>query len=329
MQQTAFAAPAEPGIALPRPTLTWVARAAAFALGLVLLVATFAKALDPQSFAEMLQSQGLTFGLPPMAAAVLALAIEGGLGLLLVLGIRRRWSLIAVTLLVVGFVALNCWEWWRAEHGAAPAAGCGCFGNLVQRSPAAAFWQDLAMLVPLLLLSWLALPRGSRALPPRRTAAAVVGIGAIALLAWRAPALPLDDIATRLKPGVELSQLCAGEEPRVCLTDVAPETTSGRSWVALVDLKDAEQWADKLNAFAARDAGTPVIALTDATLEEKTAFTWQWGPTFPVHEAPTPLLRPLYRSLPRSFLVEDGRVLRTVPGLPAAGHPDVPGDSTR
>jgi uncharacterized membrane protein YphA (DoxX/SURF4 family) len=326
MQQTALAAPAEPGIALPRPTLTWVARAAAFALGLVLLVATFAKALDPQSFAEMLQSQGLTFGLPPMAAAVLALAVEGGLGLLLVLGVRRRWSLSAVTLLVVGFVALNGWEWWRAAHGAAPAAGCGCFGNLVQRSPAAAFWQDLAMLVPLLLLSWLALPRGSRALPPRRTAAVAVGIAAIALLAWRAPALPLDDLATRLKPGVELSQLCAGEEPRVCLTDVAPEAASGRAWVVLVDLKDAEHWADALNAFAGREGGPPVVALTDATLEEKTAFTWQWGPTFPVHEAPTPLLRPLYRSLPRSFLAEDGRVLRTVPGLPAA---DVPGDSKR
>jgi len=328
MQQTAFAAPAEPGIALPRPTLTWVARAAAFALGLVLLVATFAKALDPRSFAEMLQNQGLTFGLPPMVAAVLALAVEGGLGLLLVLGIRRRWSLAAVTLLVIGFVTLNGWEWWRAAHGAPPAAGCGCFGNLVQRSPAAAFWQDLAMLVPLLLLSWLALPRDSRALPPRRTAAAVVGIAAIAMLAWRAPELPLDDVATRLKPGVELSQLCAGKEPRVCLDDVLPDAASGRAWVVLVDLEQGEHWADALNAFAAGQS-TPVMALASATPEEKTAFTWQWGPTFPVHEADAVLLRPLYRTLPRSFLVEDGRVLRTVPGLPADGHPDVPGDSTR
>ncbi|HXT21772.1 MAG TPA: MauE/DoxX family redox-associated membrane protein, partial [Thermoanaerobaculia bacterium] len=284
--------------------------------------------LDPRAFAEMLQDQGLTFGLPPMAAAVLALAIEGGLGLLLVLGIRRRWSLAAVTLLVIGFVTLNGWEWWRAAHGAPPAAGCGCFGNLVQRSPAAAFWQDLAMLVPLLLLSWLALPRDSRALPPRRTAAAVVGIAAIAMLAWRAPELPLDDVATRLKPGVELSQLCAGKEPRVCLDDVLPDAASGRAWVVLVDLEQGEHWADALNAFAAGQS-TPVMALASATPEEKTAFTWQWGPTFPVHEADAVLLRPLYRTLPRSFLVEDGRVLRTVPGLPAAGHPDVPGDSTQ
>ena len=326
MQQTAFAAPAEPGIALPRPTLTWVARAAAFALGAVLLVATVAKAIDPQSFAEHLQAEGLTLGLPAMVAALLALAVEGGLGLLLVLGVRRRWSLGAVTLLVVGFVALNGWDWWRAAHGAAPAAGCGCFGNLVQRTPAAAFWQDLSLLVPLLGLSWLALPRDSRAVPPRRIAAAVVGVAAVALLAWRAPALPLDDVATRLKPGSELARVCAGAEHPVCLTDVAPETASGRAWVVLVDLEDAAKWSDALNAFAAQPGNPPVVALTAATPEEKTAFTWQWGPSFPVHEAPPGLLRPLYRTLPRSFLSEDGRVLRTVPGLPAA---DVPGDPTR
>jgi hypothetical protein len=156
-----------------------------------------------------------------------------------------------------------------------------------------------------------------------------VGIAAIALLAWRAPALPLDDVATRLKPGVELSQLCAGEEPRVCLPDLAPEMVTGRVWVVLVDLEDAEHWVDGLNAFAAREGSPPVVALANATLEEKTAFTWQWGPTFSLHQGEPALLRPLYRTLPRSFLAEDGRVLRTVPGLPAAGHPDVPGDSTR
>src|SRR5687768_14133115 len=123
MQETVLSAPAEAAaqaaIALPRPALAWVGRAAAFALGLVLLVATLAKAIDPQSFAELLQAEGLTFGLPPMAAAVLVLAVEGGLGLLLVLGVRRRWSLAVVSMLVVGFVALNGRSWWRAVHGTA------------------------------------------------------------------------------------------------------------------------------------------------------------------------------------------------------------------
>ncbi len=331
MQETVLSAPAEApaeaAIALPRPTLAWVGRAAAFALGLVLLVATLAKAIDPQSFAELLQAEGLTFGLPPMVAAVLVLAVEGGLGLLLVLGVRRRWSLAAVSVLVVGFVALNGRSWWRAVHGTADEASCGCFGNLVQRTPAAAFWQDLALLLPLLLLAWLALPREAPALPRLRTALAAVGTVAIALLAWRAPSLPLDDVATRLRPGVELASVCAGVNPRICLTDVVPDAASGRAWVVLVDLKDASQWADALNRLATTDGQPSVVVLTNATPQEKAAFTWQWGPSFPVHEAPPALLRPLYRRLPRSFLSEDGRVLRTVPGLPPAAA--LPGDSPR
>jgi len=36
-----------------------------------------------------------------------------------------------------------------------------------------------------------------------------------------------------------------------------------------------------------------------------------------LHEIPVALLRPLYRTLPRTFFVEEGRVTRTYPGLPA------------
>src|SRR4051794_40213850 len=67
----------------------WVGRAAAFALGVILLVATAAKAMDPAAFAEMLRSDHLTFGLPAMLVALLALGVEAAVGLALVLGIRR------------------------------------------------------------------------------------------------------------------------------------------------------------------------------------------------------------------------------------------------
>jgi len=337
MQETALRAPAEAGIrdhvqpGLPRPALVWVGRAAAFVLGLVLLVATVAKALDPAGFAELMQAKGLTFGLSPLAAALVALALEGGIGLLLVLGVRRRWTLIAASVLVAGFVALNGWVWWQAAHGAEPDAGCGCFGNLVQRSPAAAFWQDLALLLPLLLLSWVALRREAPAFPRGRVALAALATVALVLFAWRAPALPLDDMATRLRPGVELAKVCAGAEHPVCLTDVAPELANGRTWVVLVDLKTADAWADALNGYSEREGQSPLVALTAATGDDKTAFTWRWGPSYPVHEAPAALLRPLYRSLPRSFLSEDGRVLRTVSGLPpgALDAASDRGDSTR
>ena len=83
-------------------------------------------------------------------------AVEVGLGVALLLDLRRRSVLVPATLLVALFVFLTARTYWRATHGglsAADAASCGCFGNLVERTPAEAFWQDLLMLVPALALA--------------------------------------------------------------------------------------------------------------------------------------------------------------------------------
>ena len=37
------------------------------------------------------------------------------------------------------------------------AESCGCFGDLITRTPAEAFWQDLVLLLPPLLSPYLAL----------------------------------------------------------------------------------------------------------------------------------------------------------------------------
>ncbi|MEE8369102.1 MAG: hypothetical protein V3S30_12400, partial [Thermoanaerobaculia bacterium] len=47
------------------------------------------------------------------------------------------------------------------------------------------------------------------------------------------------------------------------------------------------------------------------------AFAWTQAPVFEVREAPADLLRPLYRTLPRSFWVTDGAVTATESGLPS------------
>ena len=87
-------------------------------------------------------------------------------GSLLLLGVRRKWVLIPATLLVAFFLSLTGRAWWLAAHGQRDAAeSCGCFGNLVQRTPAQAFWQDLALLVPALLLAWVGRERRPPLLP--------------------------------------------------------------------------------------------------------------------------------------------------------------------
>jgi len=306
---------------------TWLGRAAAFALGVILLVGTAAKAMDPAAFAEMLRSEHLTLGLPPMLVAIVALAIEGSVGLALVLGIRRVWSLGAAAALLAVFLVVTGRAWWVAAHGGSATAGCGCFGNLVERSPAGAFLEDLLLLLPLLLLAFVARDRGPR-LPARRLAVVAVGACAIVLVAWRAPELPLDDWATRVRPGTEVANVCSGSDPRVCLSDVDAGLAHGRTWVVLADLAQPQSFVDPLNALVAGSPDLGVHVLTAAPSAEVKAFTWQWGPSFELHEAPAPLLRPLYRTLPRSFLVADGRVVRTVSGLPP-GASASPGDPSK
>ncbi len=297
----------------------WVGRAGALVLGLVLLVAAAAKAVDPLSFAEQIQLRGLVFGLPAPTFAILAIALEVALGLLLVFGVRRLWVLVPAVLLTAFFVFLTGRDAWRAAHGTlAEDAACGCFGNLVERTPLAAFVQDIFLLVPALAAAWVARDRGGR-FPFERAALALAGTLGAAAFAVAAPGLPLDDYATRLRPGASAAALCAGAgEARVCLDAVVPELASGRHLVLLADLGDQAfgQAVERLNERAAAPGEPSLWVVVAATPEEKNAFFWRYGPTFEIREAPPALLRPLYRRLPRGFLVEDGRVVRTWSGLP-------------
>lgn len=295
----------------------WIGTAAAVLLGLVLLVAAAAKAIDPFAFVRQVQGEGLAAVAPAWLVAAAALAIETGLGLALIVGIRRRGVLIPAGFLIVFFLFLNGRAWWRAAHGLVdPTAGCGCFGNLVDRTPAEAFWQDALLLVPAWSLSWLGRLRGP--LGRVRAWTPLVGVVAVLLFAWRAPELPLDDLATRLRPGVELAGICAGEErQRTCLVDVAPALAEGRDLVIVTSLDTPAFTAavPRLNEWMLA-GGDPVTVVAAADPDAVQQFYWEWGPAFEIIQAPESLLAPLYRRLPRSFLAQDGEVEATWDGLP-------------
>jgi len=315
----------------------WLGALGGLVLGGVLLVAVWGKALDPAAFAEQIHNQGLDRLLPAGAIALAALALEAGLGLALLLGVRRLWVLVPAALLVAFFVALNGRAYWLAAHGkGAEAASCGCFGNLVQRTPAEAFWQDLALLVLPLCLAFAGRDRdrhGARPRPARVRTALVLALAvAVPVFAWQAPRLPLDDLATRLKPGARVSEICAGGgggggggsdssgggRGAVCLDTVAPELGHGDHLVVIDDMDDPAlaRAVRSLNAYADAPGAAEVSVLTASDAKRQRLFFWKWGPTFKIVEAPQELLRPLYRRLPRSFAVQDGRVTATFGGLP-------------
>lgn len=301
----------------------WIGAAGALVLGLVFLVAAVPKALDPLAFAEQIRFEGLDFALPSSLLAWLVIVVEAGLGMALILNLRRRWVLIPTGFLVVFFVFLTAraylrWLGGDLEDGSA----CGCFGNLVERSPAEAFWQDLFLLVPPFVLAAFVGRNTTSITRPRRVLVVGLATVAMAVLAWASPRLPLDDVATRLGVGKRIVDFCAGaDEPggeRVCLDILVPELLDGRHLVTLDDLDSVgiEATVDALNLFHGQPSERSVWLLADASDERVQAFFWEWGPRFEVREAPLPLLRPLYRTLPRAFAVEDGVVTETWAGLP-------------
>ncbi|MGE0639874.1 MAG: DoxX family protein [Thermoanaerobaculia bacterium] len=309
------------------PFLGWLGGAL---LAAVLLFAAWGKALDPNAFAEQISGEGLALVLSAHLWAIVMIAVEVGLGVALLLNLRSRPVLLFATVLVLLFVFLTGRTYWRALHGIAPAsASCGCFGNLVERTPAEAFWQDLALLLPPLALAWIGRPRPLRRAGAKWAATAALTAGG-ATFAALAPGLPLDDLATRLAPGTRLGEICAGSgDARICLSDAVPEIATGRHWVVLVD-PDAPDYGtvvERLNAWALSRSEPPVTALADITAEKQTELFWRFAPAFDLHETPAALLRPLYRTLPRSFLVEEGTVQRTRRGVAADLVPPATPDS--
>src|SRR5436305_14421572 len=73
----------------PHPLWWWLGTFGGAFLGCVLLVAVWAKALDPAAFAEQIHAEGLDGLLPAQAVALLALVLEAGLGLGLLLRLPR------------------------------------------------------------------------------------------------------------------------------------------------------------------------------------------------------------------------------------------------
>ncbi|MDX1644501.1 MAG: hypothetical protein R3244_09115 [Thermoanaerobaculia bacterium] len=312
-----------------RAATYWIGRVAALLLGAVLLVAAWAKVLDPLAFAEQISREGLDLVLPARWVAVVAIALEIGLGLALMLGLRRLWILVPTGLMIVLFLFLTGRAYWLWANGMLDeAAACGCFGNLVERTPAEAFWQDALMLVPLYLLSFLGrAPSGDRRGGRWRVVVTAVAVVAGVIFTWLSPSLPLDDLATRLSPGTEISSLCAGagdEADRICLDVLLPPLADGDHWVVLAGLEEEalRSGVEALNRLALEGDVDGVWVLSADPPEVHQAFFWQVGPVFEVREVPLALIRPLYRTTPRSFRLEDGMVTRTVSGLPPPAHGD-------
>jgi hypothetical protein len=125
----------------------------AFILGAILIIATFGKVVAPIIFVEQIRNERLDLFFSANSVALIALAAEMWLGVALLLGDRSRWVLYPTTLLVAFFLVLTGRTYWLVITGQIDNTyDCGCFGVFLQRTATEAFWQDLFLLVPPLLM---------------------------------------------------------------------------------------------------------------------------------------------------------------------------------
>jgi len=169
----------------------------AFILGIVLIIATFGKVLEPIVFIEQIRNEGLDSILSANTVALIALALEMWLGIALLLGDRSRWVLYPTTLLVAFFLIITGRTYWLVVTGQIDNTyDCGCFGVFLERTATEAFWQDLFLLVPPLVLCFLGRNSQTCRWPSWRFWAGVIGGIVIVFYAVAVVGLPSENLAS-------------------------------------------------------------------------------------------------------------------------------------
>lgn len=289
-----------------RSWAVWVGRIAAILLSLVLIYSAWGKALDPQGTAEIFLRKGFLPAAIAFWIIVASVGFELGLGVALLAGLRRIPVLLGACLLMTAFFGLTGYEFFFPTK---ETSSCGCFGNLVVRSPAQAFAQD-GFFVLLAFLSWLGRPRGSQRVLPWLLAV-LAGIAGCIFAFW-APSLPIDDWATLVKPGVRAVDLRA-------IVEKVPELQRGNQLLLILDRADQATRDEmaRVNRYLVNQAsntGVFGIAEDNPTLEGE--FQWTAAPGFRMESLLFSNIKPLYRKLPRVALFSDGRVIKVWNKIP-------------
>lgn len=185
--------------------------AGAVLLGMVFLVATYGKgwnADDFGAFIDQIRQEELDFLFTATQVALIALALQAGLGTALLLGVRHLVVLLPTAGLVVFLIFLDGRNYWLVAQGLREPGSCGCFGSLIERTPAEAFWQNLLLMAPLTLLCFWK-RRKSGGLPKRRLVPALVAALGVSLWAYRITDIEFIEAAHRLGSLGETSRFVA------------------------------------------------------------------------------------------------------------------------
>ncbi len=128
-----------------------------YLIAIIFIASGFVKAVDPVGFSFKLEEyfSPSVFNMPfleqySLEIAVFVVALELILGLMLLLRIKLKTTLILLISLCVFFAFLT---FYSAYYNV--VTDCGCFGDAIKFTPWQSFWKDIVLLVGLLILWFL------------------------------------------------------------------------------------------------------------------------------------------------------------------------------
>jgi hypothetical protein len=269
----------------------------------VFLIAAGLKAIDVPAFAEQIGAHGIFPSLSLFGAWFFIIA-EFVLAAALIVNAWPRCTAVAMLVLLAGFIGVTIYAMVAGLEG-----NCGCFGNLVQRTPQQVILEDALMA---LAMVFVLLVNSGTTVKTRLWKIPVLGVAAAAAvaLALLAPHLPLEEYSTELRVGRQFSSW-----PVEGLTR---DLHAGTHLVFLFSSESKTIEADvaMMNAVAQSDGIPSTIGLLTEGATKVTEVMFQYGTAFPVGSLEPRFARKLYRTLPRTFVLRNGEVRKVWSGIP-------------
>jgi hypothetical protein len=281
-----------------------IARLLQVIVAVVFLIAAALKAFDPQAFSLQIAAYNILPRLSTLAAWCFIIA-EAALAFALIVNLWPRFvTLLSITLLLL-FIVVTA----RMMLGGA-SSGCGCFGALVHRSPAEVIAEDALMLFAL-LFSFLVLYREKARGWGWKLPVTAAGALLMAAVAMFGKALPVDALATELRPGAEFASFP--------LEGATRSISTGTYVVFLFSVRTPSMDADAslMNTIAQHEASPPCFGMLVDGPSSITTAKFQYGLAFPLAAIEPRFARSLYRTLPRAFILRNGKVIEVWSRIPA------------
>jgi uncharacterized membrane protein YphA (DoxX/SURF4 family) len=273
-------------------------------VGLVFLLAAFMKALDPLAF----QQQIAAFDIFPslsMIAAWTIIILEVALAAALVVNLLPRVVPILTIVMLLFFIGVTL-------YGMSIGLGesCGCFGNLGHRGPEQVIIEDALMVFALLFASVVLWSRHGTGNTLRISVVLATTAFAGAVAAF-SPYLPVDDFVTQLRPGAHFT---AWPVDGLYGKDLNKGTHVVFLFTVRSDHIGLE--VEKMSGIAQQQEVKSAVGLIIDGTEHLTTLMFEYAASFPVAAIEPRFARPLYRALPRVFILHDGVVTHTWSELP-------------